>query len=49
LFDVLFPWKERLVKIRLPSGTGIEDRFLIRKPSDGPFHILNDCLPHFSP
>jgi len=47
--NVTLPWKERLVKIRLPSGTDIEDRFLKRKPLDDPLHISNHCLPHFSP
>ena len=42
LLDIPFPWKEGLIKIRLPSRTGIQDGFLKWETGDGPFYIVDD-------
>ena len=42
LLNILFPWEERLVKIRLPSCAGIKDRFLKRESCNGPSDIVDN-------
>ena len=37
LLNIAFPWKEGLVKIRLPSSAGIEDGFLKGETRNRPF------------
>ena len=50
LLNILFPWEERLVKIRFPSSAGIKDGFLKGETYNGPFYIVDnrfsqlDCL-----
>ncbi len=49
LFNIALSWKERTVKIRFPSGAGIEDGFLIGKSSDCPSDIIDDRFSQLDP
>lgn len=42
LFEISLAREKGLIKIRLPPSTGIQNRFLIREPLDGPSHIIHD-------
>jgi hypothetical protein len=42
LLDILFPWKEGLIKIRFPSSAGIKDGLLKVETCNGPFYIVDN-------